>query len=370
MKAMISIEYKKVLPEIEVIERKEFGHPDTISDYLAEEASIFLSKQYLKDYGYILHHNVDKALLVGGETEVDFGTGKMLKPIKFYLAGRAQKIEDYQDELIEYLYEKLFEILPHIKREQFQILLDIRKGSEALIGTVEQKVPLANDTSFGVGFYPWTEAENTTYQIARFLYENSLKDNRFGQDIKVMMFNDGIKKEVTIAQAFISLNINSWEEYQELKDRTIQEITDRFGVVPKINTADNSGPYLTLTGTSAEAGDDGQVGRGNRINGLITPMRKMTLEAAAGKNPWSHVGKTYQLLSQLIAKDIFNELGIANEVVLVSKIGQPVTNPKAIYIALEKEADKGKIEEIVKKHLESAPKLYERLLTREFKVVV
>jgi len=53
-----------------------------------------------------------------------------------------------------------------------------------------------------------------------------------------------------------------------------------------INNADTSETaYLTVTGTSAEAGDDGQVGRGNRANGLITPCRPMSLEAVAGKIP-------------------------------------------------------------------------------------
>jgi S-adenosylmethionine synthetase len=36
--------------------------------------------------------------------------------------------------------------------------------------------------------------------------------------------------------------------------------------------------FLTVTGTSAEAGDDGEGGRGNRTGGLITPYRAMTLE--------------------------------------------------------------------------------------------
>ena len=59
--------------------------------------------------------------------------------------------------------------------------------------------------------------------------------------------------------------------------------------------SDESGIYLTVTGLSAEQGDDGEVGRGNRVNGLITPSRAMSLEAAAGKNAVAHVGKLYNL---------------------------------------------------------------------------
>jgi S-adenosylmethionine synthetase len=43
--------------------------------------------------------------------------------------------------------------------------------------------------------------------------------------------------------------------------------------------------YLTYTGSSIESGDEGVVGRGNRVTGLITPLRPMNIEGAIGKNP-------------------------------------------------------------------------------------
>jgi S-adenosylmethionine synthetase len=52
----------------------------------------------------------------------------------------------------------------------------------------------------------------------------------------------------------------------------------------------------------------GRVGRGNRVCGLITPYRPMTLEAAAGKNPYNHVGKLYNLCAQQICERIVSEL--------------------------------------------------------------
>jgi hypothetical protein len=52
---------------------------------------------------------------------------------------------------------------------------------------------------------------------------------------------------------------------------------------------------LTVLGTSAEGGDCGEVGRGNRVNGIAASNRPLGLEAAAGKNPVSHVGKIYTL---------------------------------------------------------------------------
>jgi S-adenosylmethionine synthetase len=89
--------------------------------------------------------------------------------------------------------------------------------------------------------------------------------------------------------------------------------------------------FLTIAGTSAEHGDDGEVGRGNRANGLITPYRPMTLEAAAGKNPVNHVGKLYNLAAARITAEIVRELPEISEAscVLVSRIGDRIDAPQA-----------------------------------------
>ena len=99
--------------------------------------------------------------------------------------------------------------------------------------------------------------------------------------------------------------------------------------------------YLTVTGTSAEHGDDGATGRGNRANGLITPCRPMSIEAAAGKNPVSHVGKLYNVLAQRIANKIAEEVKGVREVyvMLVSQIGKPITEPQIAYLQVLPEKD-------------------------------
>ena len=78
-----------------------------------------------------------------------------------------------------------------------------------------------------------------------------------------------------------------------------------------VNAADDPAAgslYLTVTGTSAEAGDDGEAGRGNRINGLIVPFRPMTMESVAGKNPVTHVGKLYNIVASLIAQRLVDDV--------------------------------------------------------------
>jgi S-adenosylmethionine synthetase len=99
-----------------------------------------------------------------------------------------------------------------------------------------------------------------------------------------------------------------------------------------VNTADDydeGAIYLTTTGTSAEQGDDGSVGRGNRANGLITPNRPMSMEATSGKNAVNHIGKIYNLLSTEIAETVVDEAdGIRDlQIRLLSQIGRPIDRP-------------------------------------------
>lgn len=106
-----------------------------------------------------------------------------------------------------------------------------------------------------------------------------------------------------------------------------------------VNAADDidqGSLYLTVTGTSAESGDDGEVGRGNRVNGLIAPYRPMNMEAAAGKNPVTHVGKLYNIVAQRIAETLIQELEEVQEAYcyLVSRIGSPITEPQVADLQL------------------------------------
>jgi S-adenosylmethionine synthetase len=87
--------------------------------------------------------------------------------------------------------------------------------------------------------------------------------------------------------------------------------------------------YLTVLGTSAEGGDCGEVGRGNKVNGVIALNRPMSTEAAAGKNPVSHVGKIYNLLTHRIADEVYQTVPGLREIYiwLCSQIGKPIDQP-------------------------------------------
>ena len=63
----------------EYVERKGLGHPDTICDRVMEAASVALCREYLDVCGRVLHHNVDKGLLVAGQSSPGFGGGSAPK---------------------------------------------------------------------------------------------------------------------------------------------------------------------------------------------------------------------------------------------------------------------------------------------------
>jgi S-adenosylmethionine synthetase len=112
-------------------------------------------------------------------------------------------------------------------------------------------------------------------------------------------------------------------------------------VTTRINLLDDpdrgeSGMYLTVLGTSADGADGGEVGRGNRVNGLISFNRPMSLEAAAGKNPVSHVGKIYNLFCHELAGRICSAVeGVDQAVVwMCSQIGRPLDEPWSVDVAV------------------------------------
>jgi S-adenosylmethionine synthetase len=377
---------------IEVVERKGTGHPDTICDALAEELSIALSRHYLEHCGLILHHNVDKGLLWGGAARVGFGGGEVLQPIELFLAGRATmefrgKRIPVEDIAIEATQRWLRAHLHGLDSERdVRIHCLLRPSSTALVDLFTRQratgVVLANDTSIGVGFAPLDALERMVLEVERSLTSPAARAEcrALGEDIKVMGVRDGGGFRLTVACAFIAAHVADLAEYRRCK----QCVAQRAGATARaltpapvevlVNVADGDTEdslYLTVTGTSAEAGDDGEVGRGNRVNGLITPQRPMSLEAAAGKNPVSHVGKLYNLAANRIARTLVAEVPAVREAhcMLVSAIGSPIDDPQAVDIGVRLQAGSTvrdvapRAEEIVRGHLATLHTLWRETVT-------
>ncbi len=382
--------------DAEIVERKGTGHPDTICDSIAEELSVALSKLYIEEFGAIMHHNVDKALLVGGVANPVFGGGEVISPIEIYLVGRALNEKDGKplpvDELaIEVTRNWIKENMRNLDPDRHIIVRPrIKPGSKDLVDLFmrfqkNNEVPLANDTSFGVGFAPLDDLERIVYETERFLNSEEFKKEHpeTGEDIKVMGVRIKDRIRVTIACAFVSKYVSSLDEYIEKKRTVLEKVKERISKLTErelevfINTADdekNGSVYITVTGTSAEQGDDGQVGRGNRANGLITPYRPMSLEAVAGKNPVSHIGKIYNVVANIIAKRVVDEIEEVEEAYcyIVSQIGKPINEPQVCDVKVRTHKNvsvlEDKIKKIAEEELEKMPETWKRFINKEFAV--
>jgi len=341
---------------VEIVERKGLGHPDYIADSASEAASRELSKYYLKEFGTILHHNLDKTLLVGGQSHPFFKGGYVIEPIYIIVAGRATtevKTDDgvhkipFGTIIIKAVRDWIKENMRYLDpNTHVNIDYMVRKGSVDLVTLFEagreRKIPLANDTSIGVGYAPLSTLEKIVLETERMLNSKEYKaiNPAVGEDIKVLGLRRGNRIDLTIACAMIDRHINDLDEYLSIKEEVRENVLDlatklasNYDINVYINTADMPEKgviYLTVTGTSAEHGDDGATGRGNRANGLIPPMRPISMEATAGKNPVNHVGKIYNVVAYRIANKIYDELrDYFREVYveIVSQIGKPIDQP-------------------------------------------
>ena len=334
--------------KVELVERKGTGHPDYICDLCCEAVSMALSKEYIRRFGTVLHHNVDKGLLVAGRSSPKFGGGKVINPIKLVVAGRAtsrvgNKQIDVKGIALKAVKKELSKFR-YLKDKDIKIIINIKEGAANLQEVFKKEVAVANDTSFGVAHYPLSRLEfivkNVAYLINSRLFLSKFK--AVGEDIKVLGLRKGNKIRLTIAIAFVDKYIKSMDEYITVKQKVLDYIQRFVGENIEIDlntlddtTKDEKGVYLTVTGLSAEHGDDGNTGRSNRTNGLITPNRPISLEATAGKNI-NHPGKLYQVMAYEIAKRISKLKGVHECVVkLASQIGNPLDDPQIVSMVVD-----------------------------------
>jgi S-adenosylmethionine synthetase len=373
----------------EIVERKGIGHPDTICDLVMNQVSIDLSKLYLKETGAIQHHNMDKALLVAGQSESNFGGGKIIKPMKMILGDRATfdigerklPIGDFAIQTAKEWFEKN---LRFVNDEHVEYQVEIGVTSKELQSIFENTRSFAaNDTSVLVGYAPFTETESIVLNTEQHINSKQFKDNfpESGEDVKVMGFRDANHVDLTIATAFVDRFISSENQYFQRKEEMLQEINEflkknySMEVTANMNCLDSknrgmSGLYLTVLGTSADSADSGQVGRGNMASRVISPSRPAGSEATAGKNPVSHIGKIYNALSFKIANEIHTKVSGLDEVCvwMYNVIGRPVNDPKAVIvqptiIGQLQDAEKNQINEIVENNLQNIHEFCNELIS-------
>ena len=379
--------------EVEYVERKGLGHPDTICDLVMESVSQSLSRHYLEVAGEVLHHNLDKGLLVAGVSQPKLGGGTIDSPMRLILGDRATMQWHGKRlpvaEICSTTVERWFRQHLRFVRPSEHLIIqnELRPGSAELVSIFQAPRPgclAANDTSAAVGFAPLTETEHLVLSAEHFLNSAEFKHAfpETGEDVKVMGFRRGRQLHLTVAMAFVDHFI--WEEAtyfhrkelarQKLQSYLETKLHELDGLDIRINALDRPGSgldgmYLTVLGTSAESADGGEVGRGNRVHGLISFCRPSSLEAAAGKNPVSHVGKIYNLFAHQVAATIHQTIEPVEEATiwLCSQIGMPLDQPWSVAVQVSLTpgvgiADVAKpIRELVRRELMEMPTFTKRV---------
>jgi S-adenosylmethionine synthetase len=353
---------------IEIVERKGLGHPDTICDLVMEKISQALSRAYTERVGRILHHNCDKGLLVAGQVERRYGGGRVLEPMRLIIGDRATAAGgiDVGEIAVETAKNWFRSNLPEIDpARHLKYQVELKPGSQELTNIFAGggEILPANDTSAAVGYAPFTETEKLVLETERFLNgaEFKRKYPETGSDVKVMAVRKGANLSLTVAMPLLDRYVDREESYFRRKEEVrevllahlescLQELEE---IRVDLNTLDRRGAgllgmYLSVLGTSAEDADSGAVGRGNQVNGIIALHRPRGSEAAAGKNPVSHVGKIYSVLTHLLANQISTQVSGVGEVVvwLCSRIGDPVDQPQTVSIQVKLRGD-AKLSDVV-----------------------
>jgi S-adenosylmethionine synthetase len=365
--------------EVEIVERKGLGHPDTICDLVMERISQALWREYRRRCGKVLHYNCDKGLLVAGQVERRFGGGRVIEPMRLIIGDRATLVKEFDvtHVAVETAKGWFRENLPEVDPERhLKFQVELKGGSEELTGIFRKPdaMAMANDTSAAVGYAPLTETERLALDAERFLNAPKFKINypESGSDIKIMAIRIGEQLNLTVAMPLLDKWVANEDDYFRRKEAMrlalvsyLKSRLDRIrDITVVMNTLDRraaglSGIYLSVLGTSAEDADSGEVGRGNQVNGIIALNRPRGSEAAAGKNPVSHVGKIYNVLTHLLARQIHHEVSGVREVIvwLCSRIGDPIDIPQVASVQVK--LAKGV-------HMTEVTDPIRRIVTREF----
>lgn len=340
--------------EIEAVEKKGIGHPDALADAVSEELSGVISNYFLNKYRKIPRFNVDMVSIIGGDVELELGSGEVKRKAALDIAGNIPYLNNREIEEIRFasecaIYSYLTRILSFRAEDLFQINWRVNyystRNTNFFHGDDSQgnNPPLAEDTVVAYGFAPHSTLEQLALDTENHLCDLG-RDQPIGSDTKLMLIrNDMLRRIDLIASiGFKALQVSDYQQYLTEKRKVLDQLQEF--IVPKIqnnttistiiNAADDETKkkgYFLLSGSAAEH-DKGVTGKGNSLSGVISPFRFHSFESVFGKNPVYHAGKIYNVLAFLLAKKISDWIQDRVEIVIVSQLGAPISSPKVINV--------------------------------------
>lgn len=366
--------------DLEIIERKGMGHPDTLADKLAEECSRAYANYCMKHFNCVLHHNFDKLYIGAGCFKYEDGKEKMYSKVKVVLNGRASNTMnneriDIESIVTPVIKKYLSSVIPRLDVEkEVDININCSQNTqvknwfspENIDDVPDAKAVFANDTSLCVSHYPPTYSERLALEIEQYFwkYNDCYPTPRFeniGQDIKVMITRIGKEIVVTICMPVFPDCFKTDEEYIEIvkyhETGILEYISkienkDEYNVKIEINRIydGNYRKYCLIKGSCIECGEEGVVGRGNNSQGLISSFRQHTMEAPSGKNERYHTGRVMSFLSENAVKRISNELNLKVTMYALTRNKMSLLDPFMSYLSIDRnvsESEKNRINEIL-----------------------
>ncbi|SPF06741.1 methionine adenosyltransferase [Streptomyces sp. MA5143a] len=358
----------------ELVERKGVGHPDTMCDAIAERMSRTYARYCLDQFGGVAHHWFDKVTLYGGGADIDYGRGELTQPYRVKVFGKgAFRVGSTEIPVRELMFQAAADVLAEVTTgfdPDRHLVLELgvvdhqgsgRGVSRYQPATPDDLVPLyapglvSNDTNLLHGYAPLSRLETAVMGLENLINGSDFKKRHpdSGWDVKVFGSRRGDTFSLVVNMPFLAAGIESLDHYWARKaviQKELEEYTRSLGLddfTMLMNATDRNGrPYLTALGSVADTGDVGVVGRGNRVNGLITPMRPMSIEAPAGKNPLDHTGKIYNVMAMRLARQVHEQCGGPAQVHIFTSKEAPLERPDEVVVTAP-DADEEKVRVLV-----------------------